>query len=242
MPKQFIPMWTIVFLLAQNADQMSTKKTAKPSEAARPAPGRGQTRAALMQAALRLMGDGRGFTGLGLREIAREAGVVPNGFYRHFRDMDELGLALVEETGLTLRRLLREARKSPAPPSQIIRHSVQIYRQYIRDHHLHILFMAGERWSGSAAIRRAIRLEVQHFAAEMTQDLMDLGLMRMLDRPRLETICGLVVNTMLNAAGDMLDCPPGQKAEDELMETFVQHLRVIFLGAGIWKSDRPAPV
>jgi AcrR family transcriptional regulator len=192
-----------------------------------------------MQGALRLMRDGRGFTGLGLREIAREAGVVPNAFYRHFRDMDELGLALVEETGLTLRRLLREARKSPAPPSQIIRHSVQIYRQYIRDHHLDILFMAGERWGGSPAIRRAIRFEVHHFAVEMAQDLMDLRLMRMLDRPRLETVCGLVVNTMLNAAGDLLDLPPGQQAEDELMETFVQHLRLIFLGAGIWKSDRP---
>ncbi|HKY91102.1 MAG TPA: TetR family transcriptional regulator [Nevskiaceae bacterium] len=219
---------------------MSTTK-AKPSSVPRSPPGRGQTRAALMEAALRLMGGGRGFTGLGLREIAREAGVVPNAFYRHFRDMDELGLALVEETGLTLRRLLREARKSPAPPSEIIRHSVQIYRQYIRDHRLHILFMAGERWGGSPAIRRAIRMEVHHFAAEMTQDLMDLRLMRMLDRPRLETVCGLVVNTMLNAAGDLLDLPPGQKAEDELMENFVQHLRVIFLGAGIWKSDRPPP-
>src|SRR5687768_5705989 len=124
-----------------NKVHMSTLAPSKASSASRTSPGRGQTRTALMQAALRLMGGGRGFTGLGLREIAREAGVVPNAFYRHFPDMDELGLALVEETGLTLRRLLREARKSPAPPSQIIRHSVQIYRQYIRDHHLDILFM-----------------------------------------------------------------------------------------------------
>ena len=40
------------------------------------------TRANLLQAALNLMGGGRSFTSLGLREIAREAGVVPNAFYR----------------------------------------------------------------------------------------------------------------------------------------------------------------
>jgi len=46
------------------------------------------------------MGQGRSFTSLALREIAREAGVVPDA-YRHFRNTDELGLALVEEVGIT---------------------------------------------------------------------------------------------------------------------------------------------
>ena len=55
------------------------------------------TRSSLLQAALSLMGEGRSFTSLGIREIAREAGMVPNAFYRHFRNTDELGLALVEE-------------------------------------------------------------------------------------------------------------------------------------------------
>src|ERR1041385_3911612 len=74
-----------------------------------------RTREALMDAALTLMHRGTSFTGLGLREVTREAGVVPTAFYRHFRDMDELGLALVEEGGVTLRRLLREARRGGVP-------------------------------------------------------------------------------------------------------------------------------
>ena len=32
-----------------------------------------------------------------IQVAARRAGIVPTGFYRHFRDMDELGLALVDE-------------------------------------------------------------------------------------------------------------------------------------------------
>ncbi len=202
-----------------------------------------RTRNHLLEAALRLMNEGRSFTSLGLREITRAAGVVPTSFYRHFQDVDELGLALVEETGATLRRLLREARKAGVPPTHIIRHSVQIYEQFVEAHRLHIMFMAGERWGGSPLIRRAIRYEVQHFATEMAQDLRELNLLPSLTMPTLQTICGLVVNTMLNAATDILDLPPDQpQVEEELMENFVRQLRVIFLGATQWREPGARPL
>jgi len=196
-----------------------------------------RTRGALVDAALRLMSDGRSYTSLSLREIAREAGVVPTSFYRHFRDLDELGLALVEETGLTLRRLLREARRAGVPPIRIIAHSVQIYRQFVRAHRLHILFMASERWGGSPLIRRSIRYETQHFATEMAQDLRELSLLPGLSMATLQMVCGLVVNTMLNAASDFIDLPDeASQVEEELTENFVRQLRVIFLGATQWKD------
>jgi AcrR family transcriptional regulator len=196
-----------------------------------------RTRGALVDAALRLMSGGRSYTSLGLREITREAGVVPTSFYRHFRDLDELGLAMVEETGLTLRRLLREARRAGVPPSRIIAHSVQIYRQFVRAHRLHILFMASERWGGSPLIRRSIRYETQHFATEMAQDLRELSLLPGLSMATLQMVCGLVVNTMLNAASDFIDLPDEpSRVEEELTENFVRQLRVIFLGATQWRD------
>lgn len=224
----------------------SAPSSRKPRPAAAPAPDpapasraaqKQRTRAALMEAALRLMSAGRSYTSLGLREITREAGLVPTSFYRHFADLDELGLALVEETGLTLRRLLREARKAGVPPIRIIEHSVRIYRQFVRDHRLHVLFMASERWGGSPLIRRSIRYETQHFATEMAQDLRELGLLPGLSMGTLQMVCGLVVNTMLNAAGDFIDLPADQpRVEEELSSNFVRQLRVIFLGATQWKD------
>ena len=197
-----------------------------------------RTRNHLLESALHLMEEGRSFTSLGLREITRAAGVVPTSFYRHFADMDELALALVEETGVTLRRLLREARQAGAPPINIIRHSVQIYKKFVEEHRLHIMFMAGERWGGSPLIRRAIRYEVQHFATEMAQDLRELNLVPALSMATLQMICGLVVNTMLNAASDFLDLPADQpRVEKELVENFVLQLRVIFLGATQWREQ-----
>jgi AcrR family transcriptional regulator len=61
-----------------------------------------KTRRALIEAALSLSAE-RGMGGIGLREITRKAEVTPAAFYRHFRDMDDLALALVDEVGILLR-------------------------------------------------------------------------------------------------------------------------------------------
>ena len=49
-----------------------------------------QTRRRLLKAALSQLGEDRSFSTLSLREVAREAGIAPTSFYRHFQDMDEL--------------------------------------------------------------------------------------------------------------------------------------------------------
>ncbi|MFC4726957.1 TetR family transcriptional regulator [Coralloluteibacterium thermophilus] len=198
------------------------------------------TRAHLLGAALRLMEDGRAFSSLSLREVAREAGVVPAAFYRHFRDMEDLGLALVEQGGVTLRRLLREARRDGIPPLDMLRGSVLIYHRFLHANRQQFAFIAGERSGGSRAIRNAIRTEEGHFANEMAQDMRRLGLFAHLSMPALQMVCGLVVTTMLNAAIDILDLPPGQpKAEAELVDNFVRQLRVILLGARAWRERTP---
>ena len=49
------------------------------------------TRHAIIDAALKLSAE-RGFSSLSLRSVAKKAGIAPTSFYRHFADMDELGL------------------------------------------------------------------------------------------------------------------------------------------------------
>jgi TetR/AcrR family transcriptional regulator, fatty acid biosynthesis regulator len=196
-----------------------------------------RTRQRLCEAALSLIGQGRGFTSLSLREITREAGIVPAAFYRHFSDLDQLGLALVEMGGVTLRRLLREARRDGIPPTDMLRGSVLIYKRFVEERRLVFRFIASERGGGSPVIRNAIRTEETHFASEMAQDLRALGALTELSSTSLQMVCGLVVSTMLNAASDILDLPKNQKhPEQELVDNFVRQLRVIFIGARYWKS------
>lgn len=197
------------------------------------------TRANLLQAALNLMGQGRSFTSLALREIAREAGVVPNAFYRHFRNTDELGLALVEEVGITLRRLLREERQVQVAPKDRLRRSVAVYQEYVKSNRLQFMFISSERSGGSRILRLAIRNDVTHFTNEMAQDFRMLGVYPEVSTTSLQMICGLIVMTMLAAATDILDLPPEQPLlEAEMLENFVGRLQVVLLGASLWK-DKP---
>lgn len=55
-----------------------------------------RVRAALLRSTLRLAAA-HGFASLGLREVAREAGIAPTSFYRHFADMEELGMSMIRE-------------------------------------------------------------------------------------------------------------------------------------------------
>ena len=193
------------------------------------------THRALLNAALKLVGAGRSFTSISLREIAREAGMVPNAFYRHFENTDALGLELVDEMGVTLRRLLREARQMQLKRVDILRHSVQVYQNYVKANRLLFLFVASERSGGSRVLRLAIRNDVTHFTNEMAQDFRALGLYQDLPTPRLQMVCGLIVMTMLAAATDILDLPPDQPMlEQEMTENFVRQLQLILLGAGAW--------
>ncbi|MES2324705.1 MAG: HTH-type transcriptional repressor FabR [Pseudomonadota bacterium] len=195
------------------------------------------THKALLHAALTLVGEGRSFSSIALREIARQAGMAPNGFYRHFRNTDELGLELVEEMGITLRRLLREARQVDLARGDILRRSVKVYQDYVKANRLQFMFIASERSGGSRILRLAIRNDVTHFTNEMAQDFRALGLYKELPTARLQMVCGLIVMTMLAAATDILDLPPGQAMlEHEMGENFVNQLKIILLGAQKWKE------
>ena len=119
-----------------------------------------QTRYALIEAALTLMHEGAGFSGLSLREVARHAGLVPTGFYRHFPDMEALGLNIAAESCQTLRRMMREVRLS-AQGGAAIFESVQALVVFIREQPLYFEFLARERAGGPPAVRQAIHAEIR---------------------------------------------------------------------------------
>lgn len=195
------------------------------------------TRNSLLQAALALMGEGRSFTSLGIREIAREAGMVPNAFYRHFRSPDELGLSLVDEVGATLRGLLRQARQPSSAQTSVVRQSVQVYLQYVRDNRVLFRFISSERAGGSRVLRLAIRHEVQRFVDDTARDLAPLEAYQGLSQASLHMVCGLMVNTLLAAAPEVLDLPADEpQSEQAMVQDFVQQLQIILLGAASWRE------
>jgi hypothetical protein len=138
--------------------------------------------------------------------------------------------------GISLRRLLREARQGGVAPAERVRASVEVYCDYVKQNRLLFLFISSERGGGSRILRLAIRNEVRHFTNEMAQDFRGIGAYPDMPTAMLQTVCGLIVNTMLAAAPEMLDLPPEQPLlEAEMVDTFVQQLQIVLLGAGVWR-------
>ena len=86
----------------------------------------------IIEAALKLAGPNRSVSSLSLREVAREAGIAPNSFYRQFRDMDELAVALIERAGQSLRQIIGEARKRARADRSVVRGSVEAFMEQLR--------------------------------------------------------------------------------------------------------------
>jgi AcrR family transcriptional regulator len=198
-----------------------------------------QTRRSLLDAALELSLAGRGFAGISLREVTRAAGVVPTAFYRHFRDLNELGLALVDDVCIQLRRLLREARTTArALPDLAIRDSVRRYLEYVHTHARAFEFLLRERSGGSPVLREAIASEIHYFVHELAADLRLLEPYARVSASDLEMVADLIITTVTTLALEILSLPPGHpRLEQDAIARGVKQLRLISMGTLAWRSD-----
>jgi len=195
------------------------------------------TRQALMDAALDLLEGNKSFSSLSLREITREVGVVPAAFYRHFSDVEELGLALVDESMGTLRQMIREARDTPMEPERIIRRSVETLVRHVHAHRRHFRFIGREMYGGRSALRERIHREIQSFTSELALDLGRLPWLNRWSAEDLQMIAGLMVNAMVSIAQGILDAPADRpQAEDDVIRVAEKQLLLISLGVPHWKS------
>ncbi len=194
-----------------------------------------ETRRALIGAALTLLGD-RGFSGLSLREVTREAGVVPAAFYRHFDSMDALGLVLIDESFRSLRDMLRNARAGDLDLSRVMESSVDILTASVTEQREHWRFIGRERSSGVPSLRYAIRTEIRLITSELATDLARFPGLNVWSTEDLTILANLFVNSMIIIA-EALEDANDATAVAEIKRTAVKQLRMIALGIAGWRSS-----
>ena len=126
-----------------------------------------KTRRQIIDAALGQLSAERSFSSLSLREVAKEAGLAPTSFYRHFSDMDELGLTLVDEAGLTLRQLMRQARQRIENGGSVVKISVLTFMEFLENNGNIFRLLLRERSGTSSAFRFAVGREIRYFTLEL---------------------------------------------------------------------------
>ncbi|QXW05730.1 TetR family transcriptional regulator [Rhodococcus globerulus] len=195
-----------------------------------------RTRQALLDTAMDLLAD-RSFAGISLREVAREAGIVPTAFYRHFASMEDLGVVLVEESMRMLRQMLRDARRDPSPKNAGT--SLDILVRQVHSHEREFRFLCRERYGGISEIRRAINTEMRLFVSELTVDLSRMAGLENWRNDDLEIAADLIVGVMFTAVVALLDAgSPGYPSEDAVIARAEKQLRLIILGMATWDPSR----
>ncbi|WP_409421845.1 HTH-type transcriptional repressor FabR [Pseudaeromonas sp. ZJS20] len=194
-----------------------------------------KTRRSLIQAAFRQLSADSSYSNLSLREVAREAGIAPTSFYRHFRDMEELGLTLVDEAGLTLRQLMRQARQRIATGGSVIRTSVLTFMEFIDKNPNAFRLLLRERSGTSPAFRQAVQREIQHFIAELAEYQQ-----RQTGYPQEVAfiLAEGMVTLVFSSGAEALDMSEPERAQ--LAERLICQLRMIVTGAEVMQSKPSA--
>jgi AcrR family transcriptional regulator len=193
------------------------------------------TRRAIIAAALKLLDD-RSFGSLSLREVTREAGIVPAAFYRHFESMEALGLVLIDESFRTLRDMLRGARAGKLDPNRVIESTVEILVASIAERREHWHFIIQERSTGVTVLRYAIRTELRLITSELATDLARFNGLNAWSTDDLNVLATLFVNSMIVIAEAIEDAQSAEALE-EIRRTAVKQLRMIVIGVNDWRSS-----
>jgi AcrR family transcriptional regulator len=192
------------------------------------------TRRAIVASALRLLED-RSFSALSLREVTREAGIVPGAFYRHFESMEALGLVLIDESFRALRDMLRGARAARLDPNRVIESSVDILIEGVNQRREHWRFIGRERSSGVTVLRYAIRTEIRLITSELAIDLARFPGLNTWSSEDLNILASLFVNAMIVIA-EAIEDAGDPAALDEIRRTAIKQLRMIAVGVAGWRS------
>src|SRR3954470_23098576 len=176
-----------------------------------------RTRRAILDAALDLS-DESTLAALSLRQVAKEVGIVPTAFYRHFDSIEALGLALVDESFVSMRTMMRELRRGDPALADVVDRSISVLVQHVHHDREHYLFIARERAAGPPGVRDAIRHQIELFERELATDLARLPGTDTWSPEDLGVLSNLIVTAMVSTAESILSAAGRPDVEKQLVE------------------------
>ncbi|TQR72337.1 HTH-type transcriptional repressor FabR [Acinetobacter sp. RF14B] len=187
------------------------------------------TKEELFQAALNLIGPEKSISSLSLREVAREAGIAPNSFYRHFKDIDELAIELIDRAGIVLRQILHEARLQASRQSSIIRSSVEVFIAQLDADEGNLSLLLREGYTGSKSYKQAVERQLNYFQQELQEDLIRFERLNNKKLFHPDIVSKAITQLVFNMGANVIDIPAAER--QEIAEQTMIMIRMILEGA-----------
>lgn len=207
----------------------------------------------LMEAALRLASSRRSLSSIGLRELAREAGLNPNTFYRHFADVDDLGLAIIRDIATQLRQPLRELRREAAehaPVSgaaahlplgldfargqRVCQETVRLFFDFVEQHPEAFVIGVRELHGPSPVLREALGKVMDDFGADMAEDIALFHLLPGVPDAEVAQLSRLISRQLFQQSLDYLELPAQRR--QEVCALAQRQILLLFTGASVLQA------
>lgn len=181
----------------------------------------------LMEAAARLAAR-QGVTSLVLREIAREAGLNHNTFYRHFADLESMMQVIVESFGDQLRQGLSDARATLRPGEIPTQKVIGWLFDFARNHRDVFIVAMRERFGPPGPVRDAVRRLLDQLTADTQRDLTMIGFLPDIEPDYMRRVLEVSVNEVFRNCIEYLEQP---RRRQELLAATQEVLETLLAGA-----------
>ena len=188
-----------------------------------------ETRKKLMEAAASELRSGRSFDTLSLREVAKHAGIAPTSFYRHFHDMESMGLALIEEHGESLLDLMHQVRSQASEGHSLIRNSVETLFDYFLSNQGTSRMILDVSLSVDSVFRGAAEALLDTMSSDLAEFLVWDAKKRGVPLAHPELAANSIVAILFTTGIALLNTPAEDR--DKYIESAITQLRMIMRGA-----------
>jgi len=183
----------------------------------------------LIAAALRIGASKRSLQMLGLRELAREAGLNPNTFYRHFSSLEQLSQAIIDDLGRDIRTNLRGIRRTvQSPMAEATPRTIEYVFGYALRNPDAFIVAVRELHGALPALREALQRMIRDVAEEMVEDVQFLDLAPGLRTDTLREISQMVVQQVFHLTLDYIEQP---SRRTQILQQTVRFIDMLFAGA-----------
>ncbi len=184
----------------------------------------------LIDAALNLSYQRRSFSSLGIREIAREAGLSAPAFYRHFLDLPDLGTALINQVENAVISAFREVRASTADEAEIDIRAALVKRffQWSVDNPKPIIVAASEAFGSLEQMRSGLKTTIRMVSEDICTDPRISALLPGLPMDQMHEILEILAQNILFMAVEFVQYP---EQRDAIYARAMRIVDVIFAGA-----------
>lgn len=161
----------------------------------------------LMDAAVRLASRLSCAQSVSLRELAREAGLNHNTFYRHFSSQDALLEEIVSDFGQQLRQGLTQARLTAPSLMEVTPTVVGWTLDFALAHQDVFTVAMRERFGPPGPIRHAIEAMLQQLQDDMLAELQARGALPALPEATLRPILAIIIDQIFKMCHEHIEAP-----------------------------------